>query len=305
MAKKSLTYCLERDALAKELFASELEQEAARRATLGTAWPPTRPAPTRVEPPPKVEAPSRKPARRARTKPKPVEQEEPEEVIEEEEQPSTSEPGRNAAKNRKKREKEKRKKLTKKFLTTLSEQVPTFLDCIQSRLFQDDMDVSSYEADHVCWRTETVEEYTELVLALKSATDDCTLLIESEIGGRMIATFMLKNGIQAGDRTIDVVEIPAPKDGSPYSVGLEHVEFVISSKDNQPTSPMNDAVHQSTLDAFMNQHPSFQWNTKAMDKDVNPDVSLKVELDEFGVCGVKFHLMPLAKVIQYEKDNCV
>jgi predicted metalloenzyme YecM len=207
------------------------------------------------------------------------------------------------------------KKLVNQFLTTLSVQVPSFLEEIQSRLLSlYNLDVSQYDADHVCWRTESHQEYTELISALRTTTcaDNkwCTLLIESEIGGRPIATFCLSQSISIGDRgaTINVVEIPAPKDGSPYKTGLEHVEFVIPTENDASTnkphvisSPVNDAVHQSTLGDFMAQHPTVKWNTKAKDKDTNPDVSLKIELDElFGVCSVKFHLMPLARVIEYE-----
>jgi predicted metalloenzyme YecM len=218
---------------------------------------------------------------------------------------------------------DKQLKLVHKFLTTLSEQVPSFLDGIQSKLLSlYNLDVSQYDADHVCWRTESMEEYTELISALRTTTTTtttckdnnkwCTLLIESEIGGRPIATFCLTRSIIIGyrgaTRTINVVEIPAPKDGSPYKTGLEHVEFVIPTKNdirtNKPqavSSPLNDAVHQSTLGDFMAQYPTVKWNTKAKDKDNNPDVSLKIELDDlFGVCSVKFHLMPLARVIEYE-----
>mmetsp|Transcript_1526 Transcript_1526/g.2149 ORF Transcript_1526/g.2149 Transcript_1526/m.2149 type:complete len:239 (-) Transcript_1526:30-746(-) len=214
------------------------------------------------------------------------------------------------------------------FLTNLSEQVPSFLDEIQSRLQSlYNLDVSRYHADHVCWRTASMEEYCALISALRSpeSADQCTLLIESEIGGRLIATFKLTQSIEyasIGDvdrggatRTINVVEIPAPKDGSPYKTGLEHVEFVIptnvkntatSTNTNPPqvktvSSPMNDAVHQSTLDEFMAQYPTVKWSTKAKNKENNPDVSVKMDLDElFGVCSVKFHLMPLARVIDYE-----
>jgi predicted metalloenzyme YecM len=199
--------------------------------------------------------------------------------------------------------------IVNKFLTNLSDQVPSFLEAIQSRLLSlYNLDFSLYNADHVCWRTENMEQYTKLISALCSpeSAEKCTLLIESEIGGRLIATFRLTRSIEyaIGDRraTINVVEIPAPKDGSPYKAGLEHVEFVIPT--NQPqvvSSPMNDAVHQSTLNDFMAQYPTVKWSTKAKNKDSNPDVSVKMDLDElFGVCSVKFHLMPLARVIDYE-----
>ena len=53
------------------------------------------------------------------------------------------------------------------------------------------MDVTNYQADHVCYRTETVYEYNRLVKVLLADTNNIHLLVESEIGGRSIATFKL------------------------------------------------------------------------------------------------------------------
>ena len=50
----------------------------------------------------------------------------------------------------------------------------------------------------------------------------------------------------------------------------------------------------------MQTYPGLEWNEKAKDKEVNPDVSVKVELEDFGICSVKFHLISLADVIKFE-----
>ena len=231
------------------------------------------------------------------------------------------------------------------FLYNLAVQVPPFVQAIEATLSSPtyhNVDVSSYEADHVCWRTETWDEYSELVGALKYQTTMCQLLIESTIGGRPIATFALHDGIPVPPRTsattttttttttasstttttssptsrsIHVIEIPAPKEGSAYKRGLEHVEFVIGNNEIQNgdgscspattnvVTPRNDHLHQFTLDDFIKRHSSLQWNTKAKTKAINPDISLKIDLEDFGTCSVKFHLMPLAKVIDYEKEH--
>ena len=106
------------------------------------------------------------------------------------------------------------------FLTALALKVPKFVSGIQAKLVRShNLDVSHYEVDHVCWRTKTMEEYSALVNTLKTAHDECELLIESNIGGRPIATFSLKRGIEfilnGNDKTnqsriINVLEIPAP-----------------------------------------------------------------------------------------------
>lgn len=192
------------------------------------------------------------------------------------------------------------------FLSFLHERTPSFVKAIVAKLrtSEYDIDVSNLQADHVCYRTESMKQYTELVEALQSADASGTflLLVESEIGGRPIATFKLLQPIEivSGNvrHSIDVVEIPSPKDGSPYDAGLEHIEFVIG--DGTHKSPINDEVHATTLGAWMQKYPSVAWNTKAYHKECNPDVSFKMELCDHGRVSVKFHVMPLEDVITFE-----
>jgi predicted metalloenzyme YecM len=193
------------------------------------------------------------------------------------------------------------------FLSNLHEQVPSFVTAIVAEVkSQYDIDVTDLHADHVCYRTETIAQYTALVGALQSveASDSFTLLVESVIGGRQIATFKLARPIEIGlgncrHSSIDVVEIPSPKEGSPYDKGLEHIEFVIGDAGTHK-SPMNDEVHATALDAWMRKYPSISWNTKALHKQCNPDLSLKLELPDYGRVSVKFHLIPLETVIKFE-----
>ena len=312
LARQSFKQCLENDALASELFKDELERIGKEReASDLNTWPPKRPIPTKKALPNVSEgAPTRRRRIRNTTRlggtrrtvesstPTCVDENDADADGDKEKTEETETMTVNkAAKNKKKREREKRRKLIKKFTSNLLEQTPNFLRAIEAWLLEKDLDVSQYQADHICWRTETMEEYSNLVSALRS-TEDYTLLIESEIGGRSIATFQMKDGISFENRTVDVVEIPAPKNKSPYKNGLEHVEYVVAS--GKEYSPKNDDTHQSTLQALMRKHPDIEWITKAQDKDINPDVSTKIELPDFGSCGVKFHLNSLADVIKYE-----
>jgi len=208
------------------------------------------------------------------------------------------------------------------FVSKLRKQVPSFVSSIIMNLnSQYGMDVTNYQADHVCYRTATVYEYKRLVEALQADINNICLLVESEIGGRSIATFKLAMPIEisnpcittgdggGGDsssstRRIDVIEIPSPKDGSPYISGLEHVEFVIGNNrllHNNNYSPVNDNHHQSTLKAWMESFPSVSWNIKALKKYCNPDVSMTLNLPGGKVVSVKFHLLPLEDVIKFEE----
>ena len=194
------------------------------------------------------------------------------------------------------------------FLSHLYENVPSFVTGIVAQLKSKyDIDVTNLQADHVCYRTESIAQYTTLVKALQSAeaSDSFTLLVESEIGGRTIATFKLAQPIEIDsgndgrDYSIDVIEIPSPKEGSPYDKGLEHIEFVIG--DGTHKSPMNDEVHAAVLHAWMGKYQSISWSTKAFHKQCNPDVSLKMQVYDYGGVSVKFHLIPLEAVIKFEK----
>lgn len=357
MAKQSLEHCMEKDKLAMELFKEELKAVHQYRHSNNNrqgveSWPPKRPA-THEK---KSTTSQIIASQTKKNTTKPVSQNKKEtssnnDTVTNTTSATTTTTGKNAARNKKKRMKEKQKKLAKKFHSTLQQQVPIFMtNILKHSLFcnkkEKENNIQSLYADHVCWRTETIEEYTELVEALKKESTssssnngggEFTLLNESLIGGRSIATFQLKQGIPIPaylnnnnnkNNVIDVVEIPAPKESSSseYKTGLEHVEFVIGNNENENdivnnTSPVNNEIHQKILNEFMNQYPDIPWDTKALQKDINPDISFKFELQsssqnenddetpstlslfENKICCVKFHIVPLAKVIQYELEQ--
>lgn len=101
--------------------------------------------------------------------------------------------------------------------------------------------------------------------------------------GRPIATFRLSEPLEAGGWRISYLELPAPKLGSEYTEGLEHVEFVVLGGD---------------LDRFRrtHQHLADMFSTKGMDKLVNPELGLKAA----GI-SVKFHRLPLGEVVRLER----
>jgi len=295
-AKQSLSHCMDpgKDDLAMKIFDDVLDDIQAERKDMGSSWPPARAT--------NATASSNKAASSAKTSaapkaapPKPAVQEG---------GGGDGGGGKNASKNKKKKERERRKKLVAKFSKELEEQVPSFVTLVSEELqTRFGLDVSKLLADHVCYRTDSLEQYTALVEALRSASDTYSQLIESEIGGRSIATFKLAKPLISDDgcHLINVIEIPSPKEGSPYQAGLEHVEFVIG--DGSHSSPMNSDAHQSTFGAWMDQYPAVNWNTKARDKECNPDISTKIELAGYGTVSVKFHLMSLENVIKFELES--
>jgi len=163
----------------------------------------------------------------------------------------------------------------KENITALLGDSKPFLDHIFQYLSKKKIKVENYELDHICYRVETEERYQSLKKLLTNLGE---LLTESQIGGRAIASIKLTEPIIYKNRKIEVVELPAPKKGSFYKEGFEHVEFVI----DQP------------FEAFMASHPHLNFITKDLKKSVNQGVTLK-ETD----FSVKFHHHTLEYVIRY------
>jgi predicted metalloenzyme YecM len=131
--------------------------------------------------------------------------------------------------------------------------------------------------DHICYRVETEDRYQEMFAALGQA---CLLLGEASVGGRLIATFEFKKPLVAGGWFVPYLELPQPKDGSPYPEGLEHAEFVVIGG----------------LDRFAERHSELPFNRSGMSKQLNPELGLKT-----AGMSVKFHEQPLGAVVRIEQ----
>ena len=155
--------------------------------------------------------------------------------------------------------------------------------------------LEEHAVDHVCFRVSSLQQYQLTKAALLSHG---SLAVEGMINGRPIACISLNNPLTArlpSGHVVSVpcVELPCPKAGSPYAVGLEHLEVVIGGADS---TPWDSRAH---LEAFMARHVGVEWDTRALDKHCNADVSMQVTPE---YC-VKFHLCPLLQVVQAEKDR--
>lgn len=154
--------------------------------------------------------------------------------------------------------------------------VEDFLRRLFAALKSAGVDVSGYQADHVCYRVGTLAEYESEKLAWLKRAD---LLHEAQISGRPIAAFRLHQPIRFETRTIRLVELPAPKPGSPYPTGWEHAEFVVPEG----------------LAALQARYPKLDWDTSAAGKPLNPEIRLA-----FGAISAKFHPLSLDEVIRRE-----
>jgi predicted metalloenzyme YecM len=131
--------------------------------------------------------------------------------------------------------------------------------------------------DHICYRVETIERYDEMKRKLGEVA---RLLGESEVSGRLIATYECDVPLETGGWIIPCIELPQPKESSPYPEGLEHVELVTVSG----------------LDLFEAKHSDLPFDHAGMSKTINPELGLK----HAGI-SVKFHEQPLGAVVRIEK----
>ena len=155
-----------------------------------------------------------------------------------------------------------------------------------------DRGIDVFSIDHVCYRVESRAAYCHTLAALIPAFG--TLAVQGMIAGRPIATVALYEPLHVSlaDGSvvhIPAIELPCPKAGRPYPTGWEHCEVVIGPPEAEPVG------HQPLVE-FMQRHPHLDWNVEALHKDCNPDVSLRVNQST----TVKFHLVPLLNVIEWE-----
>lgn len=153
----------------------------------------------------------------------------------------------------------------------------SFLDDILARTEAEGFDLNDFiQIDHICYRTVSAENYDQKKDELTSVSK---LLGETMINGRPISTFRLTEPIRHGRWRIDAVELPAPKAGSDFAEGLEHIEFVLY--DDMPT--------------FLQKYDGKPFKLNAADRGINPEVALKL-----GDMSVKFHLLNLPTVVYLE-----
>lgn len=130
--------------------------------------------------------------------------------------------------------------------------------------------------DHLCFRVETLAEYEEQKAFLNQ---NAILLTEAPVNGRPIATFKLQPGFRSKNGVIPLVELPAPKESSPYKTGFEHAEFVITE----------------SFEEFQKRHPTHTF--KVSGSAINPELCIKTKSGQ-----VKFHHTALEQIIEIEKS---
>jgi predicted metalloenzyme YecM len=154
-----------------------------------------------------------------------------------------------------------------------------------------------FEMDHLCYRCATVAEYLDVIDALVPALGIAQ--VEGMIGGRPIATIRLHMPLEHRGFVIRCIEVPCPKPGSPYTVGLEHAELVVGQ-------PSDGCVSSARLLAFIDECSTctnLTLETSALHKECNAEVSHAFTLSDGRPACIKFHNRPLYEVVDWEKKQ--
>jgi predicted metalloenzyme YecM/phosphoglycolate phosphatase-like HAD superfamily hydrolase len=161
-------------------------------------------------------------------------------------------------------------------LKTLKLDGELFLKNLLNELESLGLSVTSMKVDHICFRVETASQYEEYKTLFSSAG---LLLAEASVNGRPIATFRMNEAFCIGERVVELLELPAPKEGVEYATGFEHAEFII----------------KESFDEFSERHRHLQFK-KSGNRNTNPELCLRTKLGQ-----VKFHHVPLDRIIEIEK----
>jgi len=154
-----------------------------------------------------------------------------------------------------------------------------FLDQFFQNLKADKIDVANFELDHVCYRVETEKRYKEMKIMLDGLGQKLT---EFKIRKREISTYHLNKPIVYLDREIHCIELSSPREDLFFPEGFEHAEFVINE----------------SLTDFMGRYPNIEFNTEALNRELNPELIRQYE----GI-AVKFHNYSLEYTIKNLQKN--
>lgn len=135
------------------------------------------------------------------------------------------------------------------------------------------------QCDALCYRAETNQRYDELKQEFSTHAD---MIDETIIAGRNIAVFSLHTPLTAGQwNSIQFIELPQPKEGSPYPEGIDHVKFVT----------------RTGLSQFRKKYAHVPFDEKGLANKLNQLLRIKSD----GV-GVKLHDKHMGAVIDLEHE---
>lgn len=143
-----------------------------------------------------------------------------------------------------------------------------------------EIDFNCFDLDHLCFRVSSMPEYQKYSEKLSGFS---SLVTESMVNGRPISVYKLHQSWVTSAFSVEFIELPAPKKGTDYRTGFEHIEIV-------PIKTMD----------FRGKGGLGRFDSPALDMTsmINPEYLLQLPS---GL--VKCHFTSLKRVIEIEKSR--
>jgi hypothetical protein len=155
----------------------------------------------------------------------------------------------------------------------------SFISDILKRAADLKIDAGNFSIDHLCYRVASLADYEEMKQKLMAVS---SAYVENLHNNRPIAKFLLKTPLTFEKHAVPLIELPAPKAGTAYSSGLEHLEMAVGDG----------------FDEFVPQYQNL-WTGKS-DKGVgNPTVYIVFDNGK----TIKFHKNSLSDVLRSEGQS--
>jgi predicted metalloenzyme YecM len=132
-----------------------------------------------------------------------------------------------------------------------------FIDEIYQRLSNFGINTDEIKIDHLGYQASSKEDYDQKVEALKDLAEEIS---ENMVEGRRVGIFKLNDPLEYKETPISIIEIIDPKEGQEVESYWEHIEFLLDS----------------ALEKFMAEHPTLEWNDKAIDREEFPMLILSL-----------------------------
>ena len=154
-----------------------------------------------------------------------------------------------------------------------------FLDKVVANLESVGINIEGMNIDHIAFRATSDRSYQEISLNMLKYGERASRVF---FRNRNVDMYLLFESLIYNGQKIKYFEILAPAIGDKFDNGLEHAEFTI----------------KKDLREFIEKHPSLDWNTNAIEREIGADVGIRFE----NGANSKFKNMAMDEIIRLENE---
>lgn len=142
------------------------------------------------------------------------------------------------------------------------------------------IDIDNIAIDHIGYQCSSAEDYEDKAQELKKFGE---LVCESILEDRRVGIYRLDKPLSCRKKKFFVVEIIEPKKGQEVDSGWEHAEFLA----------------KMSLEELMKNHPKLDWDNSAINREIFPMISLKLN----NGTRVKFPRLEVLKELERQSQD--